>query len=197
MPPLFHFPADLPTTFSPPVVANLFLLFLTREWVFFSAFSIFGIEHTNARRHINFIPLIGGEMMNEMSADKVATARSENSAIGINKKSERHLDDDQGLYGTHHTCSSWTASNLHKAIIYGFKYPTNGCKRARLSFRVQHCWMKATGQFLQFEKQKEVVHGRGWTRGAELWSLRLRWDEWMRDWMRDKWRRWKSGWASN
>ncbi len=57
-------------------------------------------------RHIKFIPLIGGEMMNEMSADKVATARSENSAIGINKKSERHLDDDQGLYDIHHTCSS-------------------------------------------------------------------------------------------
>lgn len=57
-------------------------------------------------RHSSFIPLIGGEMMNEMTADKVATASSENFAIGISKKSERQLDDDQGLYGTHHTCSS-------------------------------------------------------------------------------------------
>lgn len=32
-------------------------------------------------------------MMNEMSADKVATASSENFAIGMSKKSERQLRD--------------------------------------------------------------------------------------------------------
>lgn len=56
--------------------------------------------------HSSFIPLISGEMMDEMSAEKVVTASSENSAVGINMKSERQLDDDQGLYGTQHACSS-------------------------------------------------------------------------------------------
>ncbi len=44
-------------------------------------------------RHNSCIPLIGGEIMNEMSVDKVATASRENFAIGINKKSERQLRD--------------------------------------------------------------------------------------------------------
>lgn len=47
VPPLFHFPAGLPTT-SPLVVAVLNLLFITHEQVSISVSSIFGIEHPNA-----------------------------------------------------------------------------------------------------------------------------------------------------
>ena len=43
---LFHFLASLPTTFSPPVVTILHLVYLTRVRVSFSASSIFGIKHT-------------------------------------------------------------------------------------------------------------------------------------------------------
>lgn len=46
---LFHFPAGLPTTFSPSVVAILCLLFLIYKQVFFSISFVFGNKYTNAQ----------------------------------------------------------------------------------------------------------------------------------------------------
>lgn len=52
-------------------------------------------------RHSIFIPMIGGEGMDEMSADQVAAARSENIVIGMGLDSESKLHDAlSGLYGT-------------------------------------------------------------------------------------------------
>lgn len=52
-------------------------------------------------RHSIFIPMIGGEGMDEMSADQVAAANSENIVIGMDTDSERKLNDAlSGLYGT-------------------------------------------------------------------------------------------------
>lgn len=52
-------------------------------------------------RHSIFIPMIGGEGMDEMSADQVAAARSENIVIGVDLDSESKLHDAlSGLYGT-------------------------------------------------------------------------------------------------
>lgn len=52
-------------------------------------------------RHSIFIPMIGGEGMDGMSADEVAAASSENLVIGVDTDSERKLNDSlSGLYGT-------------------------------------------------------------------------------------------------
>lgn len=52
-------------------------------------------------RHSIFIPMIGGEGMDEMSADQIAAARSENIVIGMDLDSESKLHDGlSGLYGT-------------------------------------------------------------------------------------------------
>ena len=49
VPPLSPLLAGLLTIFSPPAAAILHLVFLIRERVSFSVFSIFGIEHTDAQ----------------------------------------------------------------------------------------------------------------------------------------------------
>lgn len=52
-------------------------------------------------RHSIFIPMIGGEGMDEMSADQIAAARSENIIIGMDLGNESKLHDGlSGLYGT-------------------------------------------------------------------------------------------------
>lgn len=52
-------------------------------------------------RHSIFIPMIGGEGMDEMSADHVAAARSENIVMGMDLDSESKLHNSlSGLYGT-------------------------------------------------------------------------------------------------
>lgn len=52
-------------------------------------------------RHSIFIPMIGGEGMDEMSADQVAAAGSENIVIGMDLDSDSKLHDAlSGLYGT-------------------------------------------------------------------------------------------------
>lgn len=52
-------------------------------------------------RHSIFIPMIAGEGMDEMSADQIAAARSENIVIGKDLDSESKLHDGlSGLYGT-------------------------------------------------------------------------------------------------
>lgn len=52
-------------------------------------------------RHSIFIPMIAGEGMDEMSADEVAAASSENLVIGMDTDSQGKLNDGlSGLYGT-------------------------------------------------------------------------------------------------
>lgn len=58
-------------------------------------------DHVRDLRHRIFIPMIGGEGLDEMSADEVAAAISENLVMGMETDSRRKLNDClSGLYGS-------------------------------------------------------------------------------------------------